>query len=423
MSEKTVWLEVNGFSVLVGRICGDYASDASFSYAEEYLVSPGAVPVSVSLPLSDKEFSPDKTKTFFEGLLPEGFTRREVARQLHANEDDYLSILSELGKECIGAIRILSDEDPGSSASYEELSIDQIRALAEEGATKSAEIVTKTHLSLTGASGKVGLYLDASSKKWYLPHGDAPSTHIVKQSHVRLNDIVVNERMMMLTANSLGIDTASCNILNCGGGTDGEILFSTKRYDRVFPNKEKKINGLARPNRLHQEDFAQAMGIPSSFKYEESDHGYLKKMFDIIRQNSTDPITDQLALWDRIVFNYLIGNTDAHIKNYSLLYDEGLKNIRLAPAYDILSTVVYNESTRNMSFFIGGEINLDRISDACFERAAKEAGVGRSLAMKHLDALRSGIGPALRSARDQLVAEGFPAADRIYESMKKLNII
>lgn len=83
-------------------------------------------------------------------------------------------------------------------------------------------------------------------------------------------------------------------------------------------------------------------------------------MFEIIRQKSFNPIADQLKMWDICIFNYLIGNTDNHIKNVSLLYDEELKTVCLAPAYDILSTVIYTSSTRDMAFSIGNEYDIKR---------------------------------------------------------------
>ena len=97
-----------------------------------------------------------------------------------------------------------------------------MKALAAEGAQKSAEIVTKSHLSLTGASGKVGLYFDKEGAQWYLPTGTAPSTHIVKQSHVRLDGIVTNERLCMMTAAKCGIEVPESFIIDPGSGADSE---------------------------------------------------------------------------------------------------------------------------------------------------------------------------------------------------------
>ena len=174
-----VQIEIDGQLVQAGHITGSSFQDAVFAYDESYISSPAAQAISLSLPLSKKDFDADVTKTFFDGLLPEGFTRQCVADSIHASSDDYISILRELGSECLGAIQIIDENKPYINAGYTLLTIEEITELAKEGASKSAEIVVKSHLSLTGASGKVGLYYDESSDKWYKPKGLAPSTHIV----------------------------------------------------------------------------------------------------------------------------------------------------------------------------------------------------------------------------------------------------
>lgn len=407
-------IEVCGEKRLAGRIVGDSADDAMFSYDRGYIDS-GNPPISISLPFRRESFSPSQTKDFFSGLLPEGFTKREVARQLKLPEDDYLSILSALGSECIGAVQILEDGTTPEEPSYEELSHEQIRRLASEGATHAAGVLKKTHISLAGASGKVGLYHDDGLNRWYYPHGDAPSTHIIKQSHVRLDNIVINEMLTMMTAGKLGINTSISDIINPGNDKDDILLFSTKRYDRKMDKSSGKIGEHIRPYRLHQEDFSQSMGIPSDEKYETVDSGYLAKMFDLVRQNSSSPIEDQNELWDRIVFDYLIGNTDAHIKNFSIISDKTLFNKRLAPAYDMISTVIYEESTRDMSLYIGGEKSLDRIDTGCFERAASEAGIGIKYAIKRYDRLRMSIKKALEDSKKDLIDRGYHIAEQIYD--------
>ena len=200
MEKLIVSLERDGLLYPVDSIQGENSAVARFTYTEEYRNSPAAAPISRSLPLQEEAFSAAQTKCFFEGLLPEGFTRRTVAQWLHVGEDDYLSILHGLGRECLGALCITA-EGERSEASYEPITAQQVRQLAAEGATKSAELVTKSHLSLTGASGKVGLYYDERNDAWYLPWGSAPSTHIVKQSHVRLEAIVANEQLLAASVN------------------------------------------------------------------------------------------------------------------------------------------------------------------------------------------------------------------------------
>ncbi len=412
MMSLTVSLERNGNLVPVGIISGKDSSDSQFCYSEEYLLDQEASALSISLPLRKQPYSPSQTKCFFEGLLPEGFTRRSVAQWMHVDEEDYLSILHGLGRECLGAISITAEGEE-TEASYEKITEQQIRDLAAEGAEKSTELVMRSHLSLTGASGKVGLYYAESEAAWYLPWGTAPSTHIVKQSHIRLDSLVTNEQLSLKTASRCGIDIPNSFIINTGKGEDQEVLFATQRFDRVFSANPKTVGHLPCPLRLHQEDFAQAMGIPSAFKYERESEFYMKKMFDLLREYSSNPIADQMKLWDIVVFNYLIGNTDAHIKNFSLRYSPDLKSIRLAPAYDIVSTTVYEQSTREMAFRIGGAHAIDDITVDSFRKAAREVGLGERMAVRRVELMCKQFRTALEESANELVAAGYPKAAEI----------
>lgn len=418
MRRLSVFIEINGESIYVGEIVGNNSDDARFTYADAYLENSEHHAISIGLPLEEKTFDAQRTRIFFEGLLPEGFTRRCVAEWMHMDENDYVSILAGLGRECLGAIKIVDESDEAINPEYRELSAEEVYALASEGATESAELVTKSHLSLTGASGKVGLYLDEKEKKWYLPIGEAPSTHIVKQSHVRLKKIVANEQLCLLTAKYLGIEIPESFIVTTDGD-DETVLFATKRYDRKFIENEKMLNGMLVPRRLHQEDFAQALGIAASNKYEKNNEGYLKKLFDVIRSHSADPMTDSLKLWDICVFNYLVGNTDNHIKNLSLLYSEDLKSVRLAPAYDIVSTMIYESSNENMALSIDGIYNINKITRASFEKTASQVGIGPKIAMKRFDAMVKGFGNAINQAKEELKNQGFEQVEQISEMIMK----
>jgi serine/threonine-protein kinase HipA len=396
MRELSVSIEIKGKQISVGTINGNNETDAIFSYAKEYIEN-GYPSISISLPIDADNFTPVQTKNFFEGLLPEGFTRRTVAGWLHVDENDYLSILAGLGCECIGAIKIVEGDTTYKKGYYEKLTLEQVKALASEGATKSAEIVTKSHLSLTGASGKVGLMYDG--KDWYHPFLDAASTYIVKQSHVRYDSIVLNEQLALMTARELGLDVTDSMIINLGDGKDADVLLASKRYDRL--NKNDKIL------RLHQEDFAQAMGISSANKYEKENEHYLKGMFETIRKHCVNPLEDGIKLWKMTVFDFLIGNTDNHIKNRSLLYSPSLDYISLAPIYDIVSTCIYPESTRNMAYKIGTKISLEDIDRNSFREAANECGIGERFALKIFDDMVNGFEKALNTASDKLADEGF----------------
>lgn len=406
----------------VGVISGDSEFNAEFRYSDDYLAQDTARPISLSLPLTDRTYSPRETRIFFEGLLPEGFLRRTVAENNRTDMSDYLSILEMLGSECLGAIQIKGEEFRSVMPEYRALDPDMMFRLASEGATTSADLVVEAHLSLTGASGKIGAYRD-SRGKWYLPVGSAPSTHILKQSHIRYDLVVENEQLALQTAALMGISIPKSGIIRPDDVHDEHVLFATERYDRTMEGTVREISGLPCPLRLHQEDFGQALGIAAADKYERSGEHHMQRMFDLLKRSSASPIEDQMKLWDIIVYHWLIGNTDGHIKNFALVYDRQLRSVRLAPAYDILSTVVYDTHSRQMAFSIGGEFEWSHIDRACFAKACDEIKVSRNIFMKRFDDLCGKFEPALRQAAANMTETGFGEAALLADRLRKKEII
>ena len=407
----------------VGSITGDSEFSAVFAYSEDYMNSRDAKPISISLPLRKEPYGPEQTRNFFEGLLPEGFLRRTVAKNNRVDADDYLSLLGMLGSECLGAITLKGDDYKWFEPSYKKLDADLMYDLAAEGATKSADLVVESHLSLTGASGKIGVYQDASGD-WYLPIGNAPSTHILKQNHIRYDFIVQNEELALLTAEAMGIETPRTVIINNKKAEEeDEVLLATERYDRTMKGSIKFLSGMPCPLRLHQEDFGQALGISAANKYERPGEHHMRDMFKILRAHSASPIDDQIKLWDIIIFHYLIGNTDGHIKNFSLLYDSKLSSKRLAPAYDIVSTIVYDTHSSEMAFSIGGVSEWSELDRGAFERAAKECGLNQKIFMKRFDDMEKRFDSVLHDAADRMADEGYSEArliaDTITEKRKR----
>ena len=444
MIHLNVYIEILGKQVKVGKIIGDDYSDACFKYDEEYMEANYGEPISISLPFRKDSFSPEQTRSYFESLLPEGFSRRAVAGWAKVDEGDYITILKVLGSECLGAVRIddsdlsnskqansknadpkldnskldnskLANPKQSNQKNYVKLSLAEVKALAAEGATKSTSILMETHLSLTGASGKVGLFYDSENDTWYLPKGEAPSSHIVKQSHVRLEKIVLNEQLCMLTAKNCDMNVCDSFIINLGKGRDEEVLYATQRYDRLLGQGEI-VEGLISPIRLHQEDFAQALGIKPADKYEKEKSGYLGKMFGLIQDYSSNPIEDKKRLLESVIFSFLIGNTDCHVKNFSLLYSKDLKSVRLSPAYDIVATQVYH-STPEMSFYIGNEVDINRINRSSFVDSAYELGLGRGMVEKTFDNMAMKFEDALTSAAKELKQMGYKDAIKIKKSI------
>ncbi|MBQ4416664.1 MAG: HipA domain-containing protein, partial [Butyrivibrio sp.] len=258
---------------------------------------------------------------------------------------------------------------------------------------------------------------DAPHDRWYLPRGTAPSTHIIKQRHVRFRGIVCNEQLCMRTAALLHLHVVDSFLLEPLQDDTEHALFAAKRFDRVIPENAQTVSGLPRPLRLHQEDFAQALGIPSEKKYEPDGGTYLRDMFELLRRQSADPVADQKRLWEIVVFQCLIGNADAHLKNYALLYDAHLRSKRLAPAYDIVSTIIYPESTRTSSMRIGEARDLGAVNRVSLLHAAEEARIGRRVTEEVTDRLMAQFGDALHDAAKELAQTGFPDARRMAEQI------
>ena len=144
-----------------------------------------------------------------------------------------------------------------------------------------------------------------------------------------------------------------------------------KRYDRIFKGAEKGFNEI---ERVHQEDFCQALGIPSTNKYQNEGGPSLKHCFDLIREASSTPVIDLEKMINAVIFNYLIGNCDAHGKNFSLLY---LDQVQLSPLYDLICTLYYKDLDQKMAMKLGGEYKINHVMAKNFDQLADEVGLAK----------------------------------------------
>ena len=231
-------------------------------------------------------------------------------------------------------------------------------------------------LSLAGAQDKITVY--RSKDGFAVPLNGAPSTHILKPAIEHYEDTVLNEYLCLKIAGAIGLPVADADMLDIGGIQ----VLCVKRYDRILQD-----DGSVR--RLHQEDFCQALGIPSEMKYQSEGGVSLKQAFDLLRAVSTVPAIDLQRLLDAIIFNYLIGNHDAHGKNFSLLYDGG--TTRLAPLYDILSTAYYPELFKKMAMKIGSKYKPEDVFPRHFARLADNTGLTSSMVLKRVPLLANKV--------------------------------
>jgi serine/threonine-protein kinase HipA len=374
-------LDVYLLGNFVGQLSQNDSGEMGFSYAPEWLENPQAVPLSQSLPLQGKPFLNSDCHGFFGGILPEEAKRERIAKNLGISKKNDFAMLAEIGGECAGAVTFMSAGQSLEAPSYEALSEQKLaeilRDLPKRPLLAGEEGI---RLSLAGAQDKITVH--RSKDGFAIPMNGAPSTHILKPAIERYEDTVLNEAVCMRLAKAIGLPVADVEILEI----EGMQVLSVERYDRLLHE-----DGTVK--RLHQEDFCQALGIVSEMKYQSEGGVSLKQTFDLLRSVSAVPVIDLQHLLNAVIFNYLIGNNDAHGKNFSLLYSDG--QIRLAPFYDLLCTVFYPELATKMAMKIGGKYKPDDVYARHFEKLADEAGLSKPMALKQVAAIADKISLAL----------------------------
>ncbi len=348
--------------LLIGSIrAADDGSDASFAYDSEYLRSHQAIHdlgISERLPLRAQAYDSTEISPFLQGLLPEGETLGNLAQMYQVARNNWPLLLQRLGCESVGALTFVPEGEAESdfAPTYEPLTEQDVATMRANPARAAVEVASSTRLSLSGAQSKVAWTLpegmdagSASMDDWLVPHGSAASTHIIKMSRAGEEDLAANELVCSLLARACGIDAAEvCLVRDIPGA------IAVKRYDRCWRN--------GRVMRLHQEDFCQALGLQPFYKYQPNgiSADYVEYAADLIDAASDAPVEDRLEFAKRLVFNYVVGNSDAHLKNSALLYNAQWTGRRLAPLYDVTCIPLSGYATR-MPFDIGEHRELAEI--------------------------------------------------------------
>ena len=385
-------LDVYLNSDLVGHLVQDNGGQMSFAYSEGWLKKPDATSISRSLPLRTEQFRRNECRGFFAGILPEQSNREIIAHNLGISARNDYAMLERIGGECAGAVTFLPTGHalPEADYSYRKLSESELAGILKQLPRRPLLAGEEgIRLSLAGAQDKVALRVEAGEV--YVPLGGAPSTHIFKPAAERFDGVVFNEALCMQLASAIGLPTAAAEARRA----DGTDYLLVERYDRY--HRQGK-GGEPMVERRHQEDFCQAQGIVSEHKYQKEGGPSLKQCFALLREFSSAPVIDLALLLDAVIFNYLVGNNDAHGKNFSLLY-RGIatKNleIRLAPLYDIVSTVFYPELSRDMAMKIGSEYSSENVHPEDFEQMAREAGLAPALVKRRVPELAQTVMAAL----------------------------
>jgi len=377
---------------LVGHLIQDDGGEITFKYAESWLNRSGATPLSQSLRLRRERFKRKECRGFFGGILPEESKREIIAHNLGISARNDYAMLERIGGECAGAVTFISQGQalPERNYDYRKLSGQELAATLKELPARPLLAGEKgIRLSLAGAQDKVAVRIEGNEV--CLPLGGAPSTHILKPAVERFEGIVFNEALCMKLAAAAGLPAAAVETRN----VDGIDYLLVERYDRIHLPAP---NGEAVLERLHQEDFCQAHGIVSEHKYQKEGGPSLKQCFALLREVSSAPVIDLARLLDAVIYNYIVGNNDAHGKNFSLVYrGAGTEDlvIGLSPLYDVVSTVYYPELNRDMAMRIGDEYSWEKVTPRNFEQLADEAGLGKPLVRNRVAELSEKIIAAL----------------------------
>jgi serine/threonine-protein kinase HipA len=362
---------------LVGKLVQNEQGIMRFAYVPEWLHHPGAIPLSHSLPLTEKRFARGESRAFFAGVLPDQHQREVIARNLHISATNDFAMLEQIGGECAGAVTFLPEGEglAKRGEAYRKLSPE---ALAEILRTLPRRPLMAgeagIRLSLAGAQDKIAVHV--SREGISIPLNGAPSTHILKPAiNKDFEGVVFNEAFCMMLAQAAGIRAANVEIRSVGGID----FLLVERYDRAVERHEMGTETLIR---LHQEDFCQALGVIPERKYEAEGGPSLEDCFTLLREVSSAPVLDLSALLDAVTFNFLVANNDAHGKNFSLIYDRG--RTQLAPLYDVLSTAYYPELSSRMAMRIGGKYEPKDVRPQEFERMAEEAGLAAPIVRRRV---------------------------------------
>ena len=335
---------------IIGELSQSESANMQFQYNADWIHTPGAFPISLSLPL-DGSFTTSASHYFFANLLPEANVRQQICKSLGISQSNDFQLLKAIGGDCAGALAITASSELESSKSpprYEAVTEEQL-ALWSVGKPDAFSAVTghnQVRLSLAGAQDKLPVNVDGD--RILIPVGSTPSTHILKFASPFYSHLPENETFVTLLAGAVGLPVVNI----CLRQTTRARLAVITRYDRIVREGQYR--------RLHQEDFCQALGISPSNKYEKEGGPCLKQCADIIRRHTSFPLVDLQKLLQWALFNLLVGNADAHGKNLSLLYDAN-GSPSLAPFYDLVCTRNYKKISRDLAMNLGGISDPDMV--------------------------------------------------------------
>lgn len=399
---------------LVGVLRREPAGAVDFRYAPEWLDWPGALPVSLSLPLREDRYVGAPVVNVFDNLLPDNDAiRRRVAGRVGADGIDAYSMLSVLGHDCVGALQFLPDGiDPGAAGSSDGRRItddeiaDMIRNLgtAPLGLGEDEDF----RISIAGAQEKTALL--RKDGRWFKPAGTAATTHILKPqigrlpNGIDLSNSVENEYLCLKLLEAFGVPAASAEIADFGG----RRTLVVERFDRLWARDGRLL-------RLPQEDCCQALSVPPTRKYQADGGPGLQAIIDLLKGSDT-PDEDIMTFMRANILFWLIGATDGHAKNFSIFLSPGGR-YRLTPLYDVLTAQPSLDSGEiprrkfRLAMSVGKSRHyaIQEIAPRHFMQTAELAGIGKPMMNALFEEIAAGVGKRVSTLAAALPRD-FPGA-------------
>lgn len=363
----------------------------SFTYDPRWLDTPGAFPMSLSMPLSEKTYGTDLILPWLINLLPEEKNLVTIGRVLGIAPQDTIGLLEQIGNDLAGAVSV-GGPRIREKADYRFIEDSQALAKIINDLPSKPFLAGEDGVSMSLAGVQEKLPVAMINGRMAIPINGAPSTHILKPDSERLYGSVHNEALCLTLAKHCDLDAASVTT----GLAGGRSHLLVERYDR----KEGERGTL----RIHQEDFCQALSKPPAAKYENNRIGIkgpsLADLFHLVDDQMT--AVDINKLLNGIIFNVMICNTDSHAKNYSILLSDGWP--RLAPLYDLMCGSVWDGITQNLPQTIARKNRGNHIHGRHWKRMAKTCGLNETMVVERVDELARKVLANLPDAAEEVRA-------------------
>lgn len=382
---------------------------ASLTYSPLALETfgPGFPLLSVRLPVRPNMYPATQTRTFIDGLLPEDQVRVLLADRARVANDDTFGLLRAYGLDCAGAIQVVDPDSPAAARvpGVRWLSNDELAEVVSDlpSAPLGVSAGPGVRSSLGGLQGKLVVVVDGDQIG--IPLNGHPSTHILKPARLTEKGSERWPGIAQLEAMGLRLIKETTNFGVSVRASDARVIDISGRPGLLATRFDRAQDESGTVHRIHQEDFAQALGIKEKYQQDGLTPPRLLDIAKLLSMHATAPAKALIQLLEMVVLNAALGNCDMHARNLALLLNGG--EIGLTPAYDVVPTAIWPDHDRELSLRVGGEAFLNDLRGEHLLVEAISWGMRRPLANRVINRTLLALEKALPSVRQQAIEEGW----------------